>query len=223
MSNRKIKIYKDPYGTGVNLFSKDEITISTGINTLIGCNGSGKTTLLKSIEEYLKKEKIKYFKYSNYKDGGSNASSFYSFEGNTQMLATNMLSSEGEEIYNNLGMRFLRKIGKYIRSNPDEKEIWFLIDSIDSGLSIDNIEEVKELFNEICKSNKEKDYYFVIAANNFELVYDTIAISVNNFNIEEFKHDEYLRYVEKIKKSKENKINRIEKEIKKQERNDKNV
>lgn len=88
MSNRKIKIHKDPYGTGINLFSKDEITISTGINTLIGCNGSGKTTLLKSIEEYLKKEKIKYFKYSNYKDGGSNASSFYSFEGDTLMTDT---------------------------------------------------------------------------------------------------------------------------------------
>ena len=78
---RKIKLWKDPYDCGFDLYKKRTIELKPGITVLVGCNGIGKTTLLHNIEDVLRKEKIPVAKFDNLSDGGSNSRSEKAFFG----------------------------------------------------------------------------------------------------------------------------------------------
>ena len=184
---KTIPIHQDPYDMGFRLFPKKEITLEPGVTALVGCNGSGKTTLLRGIESYLKKNDIPYLKYSNHADGGHNAMNAYDFFGQTDMLVRNFVSSEGEQLHNNFGELFVVKAGRMIRTHPDAKEIWFLLDALDSGSSIDMIREIKDLFSLILEDANDKDIYIVVAVNSFELAKDADCISVRTLKHMSFK------------------------------------
>ena len=77
--DRRIKLWKDPYDCGFNLYKKRTIELKPGITVLVGCNGIGKTTLLHNIEDVLKKEKIPVAKFDNLSDGGFNSRSEKAF------------------------------------------------------------------------------------------------------------------------------------------------
>lgn len=197
--SRRIKLWEDPYGNG-DLYKKKYITFKPGLTVLVGCNGIGKTTLLHNIRNTLRHKEIPYVSFDNLHDGGSNAMSAAGFEGDYSFLATAMGSSEGENIVMNLGKlasnlrQFITtgknndKASKLIRAfggDEDKKVItnerWILLDAIDSGLSVDNVCDVKKyLFKSIFTDpiNQDKDVYIIASANEYELARNERCLDV---------------------------------------------
>lgn len=190
---RKFKINPRFMGTDFDICKKKTITIKDGVTVLIGCNGAGKTTMLHQLKHNLTKENIPVIMFNNLQDGGHNSVSSAAFHDDFSFVATAMCSSEGENIVMNLG-KFAKRLGRFVSTGKDEKDIsslarafasargeeieeieipkerWILLDAIDSGLSVDNIVDVKKyLFETIFKHNPEMQIYIVVSANEYEM------------------------------------------------------
>ena len=161
----KFKVY-DYYENGLHkpYFLNIE---EPGIYYIVGPNGSGKTSLLHQLEDYAEKNKYEILSYSDTVDGRGNSISKLAYHNQFQDVANLMMSSEGESIYYNFGFT-VQSIGSIIRQN---KKAFILIDGIDSGMSIDKLREIRDVFdNIISKDIVGRDIYIFITANNFELV-----------------------------------------------------
>lgn len=204
--SRIIKLWKDPYDTGVKIYRKRQVEFEPGLTVLVGCNGIGKTTLLHNIKDELRKAEVEFISFDNLKDGGHNARSKAGFLGNYEFLATAYCSSEGEELNMNIAMA-AGKIGHFIKTNPDCKELWLLFDAVDSGLSIDNIIDTKrDLFNTILEDprNKDREVYIVVSANSYEMAANERCLDVRNMKYKTFKtYNTYRNYILKTKEWKE--------------------
>lgn len=203
---KKLTIVKDWYGEDERiLYKKSRIQIKEGVTVLVGCNGSGKTTLLSQIKHQLEKENIEYFSYDNFNDGGSRSKEKVGYYGQMDLLAEMICSSEGENIGINMGQQSA-KMGKYSREVATKQdELWFLLDAIDSGLSIDNIIDIKEyLFKTIIEHNTNKKVYIIVSANEYELCRNEQCFDVTNCEYVEFKdYEEYRNFIINSKKIKE--------------------
>lgn len=238
--NRKITLEKDYYDEGYSLYKKKTITIKPGVTVLVGCNGIGKTTLLRQIQDNLKADSVPYISFDNLKDGGGNAISEASFNGNFGFMATAMCSSEGENILMNM-FNFASRLRHFIKTGEDPKERlrfklaetikkingeqseaveipkerWLLFDAVDSGLSVDNIVDIKEqLFKTILKDaqDNEMETYIVISANEYEMARGEQCFDVFNGKYITFK--DYEEYRNLVLQSKEWKYQRSETEMK---------
>lgn len=207
---KKIKIHKNPLDLNYDLFSKSTIQLKEGVTVLVGCNGYGKSTMLKCIKNYLNNENIDYIFYDNLFDGGLNAKSEAGFYGKMDLLASMACSSEGENIVINMGTQAAR-IGSWVRKHPEYDEYFILFDAIDSGLSIDNIVDVKEyLFKTILDDNKDKKVYIIVSANSYEMCADENCFDVNECKYIKFKnYDQYREYILKTKKIKEDREDNV--------------
>lgn len=227
--SRKINLWENPYGNG-NIFEKKSIVFNPGVTVLVGCNGIGKTTLINNIISSLKEEKIPYISFDNLRDGGDEARrKALNDEVDYGFVATSMCSSEGENIAMNIG-KFAFKIGQFIRygkkndrlselvkiisGNVDEEvcksnERWILFDAIDSGLSIDNIDDVKELFTTILSDNMDKDVYIIVSANGYEIADNENCLDVVSGKfLRFFTYDEYKEFILETSREKERRMNR---------------
>lgn len=190
---RKYKLWKDPYDCGVDLYKKKTIEIKPGVTVLVGCNGIGKTTLLHCIKDSLKKEKIPCMEFNNLIDSGSNSRQESLYKGDFSFLATSACSSEDENIMLNI-TKLAVKIGEFVRTGTNQGDVntlakrfqkslgfdgesleiqsnerWILFDAVDSGLSVDNIVELKEaLFRIILEHPFGNEIYIVISANELK-------------------------------------------------------
>lgn len=193
---RTFDIERDYYCNGEKMFNMDKCTINPGVTILVGCNGYGKSSLLTHISHTLDSEKIKSIKYDDVTEGRSIAKdAAMKIYKDVHLLATMALSSEGENIIINLG-KFANKIGKFCAANEDEKELWILLDAIDSGLSIDNICYIKNLFNLIIENetkNNDKKIYIVATANTYELARGEQCFDVHNGKYITFEDYEHYR------------------------------
>lgn len=193
---------KDYYEKGKIIFSKQQAIIDPGVTVLVGCNGSGKTTLINIIRTQLENEEIKYISFDNLRDGGYYAKERAGFYGDAKFLATSLTSSEGENIILNMS-NIVQKIGNYARL--DKKELWVLLDAVDSGLSIDNIIDLKDLFNLIINTNTDKDVYIIISANEYELAREEQCFDVYSLKYITFKdYEDYRKFIIKSKERKDN-------------------
>jgi predicted ATP-dependent endonuclease of OLD family len=209
---REFEINKNPNGCG-NLFSKNKISFQPGLTVLVGCNGSGKTTLLNCLKDQLRKEKILRLYYDNLYDGGVNARREAGYRGDFEFYATSTCSSEGENIVLNLG-NIAKSVGSLIRKFPNEKELWLLLDAVDSGLSIDNIQDLKEhLFDFIIKQNLDKEIYIIVSANEYEMCKNEKCFDV--YKCDYITFTSYAEYSDFILKSRKRKEKRDEKYIEK--------
>ena len=235
--SRKFTLERDYYDEGFNLYKKKTITIKPGVTVLVGCNGIGKSTLLRQIENNLKKEKIPHILFDNLKSGGHNARERAGFYGDFRFLATSICSSEGENIIMNMG-NLAARLGQFVKNGEDPKEKkytqlarsiakingeeieeseipkerWILLDAIDSGLSVDNIVDVKEqLFKTILEYNYGNEIYIVISANEYEMARGEQCFDVYNGKYVTFK--DYEEYRNLVLQSKEWKYQRSETEI----------
>ena len=235
------KIYKDYMDTG-NLYSKTEVTFHEGLTVLVGCNGSGKTTMLKQIEDNCKKKdiRIRCLKFDNLSDGGHNSSSSLAFFQDFEGLAYNLMSSEGEQISTDFG-RFSSKIAKFFigKLEPDspferifgesaeyqKDKLVVLLDAIDSGLSIDNMIEVKELIKDTIFKDAEKYniHLWVIAVSNaYELARNEDCFDLWSCSYIRFKdYEDYRKYVLKTRKRKDQRIKRYNAKLEKQQAKEK--
>lgn len=203
--SRFFKINRKPYDDVI--YKKSEIEINPGVTILTGCNGSGKTTLLRMIKETLQSSKIPVMHYSNEHEGGATAISERLLMDDINIVATLMQSSEGEQIYINLG-NTASKIARFVQNCKEKKELWILLDSVDSGLSIDNIIEIKEyLFKTILDDTKDKDVFIICSANSYELCKDNSCFDVYSGEYIEFKnYEDYRNYILDSRKQKDNRF-----------------
>lgn len=206
--SREFKLVKDYYAEGYNLYSKTKVTIESGVTVLVGCNGSGKTTLLHQIKHQLTSENIPFVYFDNVHDGGSNSTESAMFWGNRDFAIRNMISSEGEKINNNMSeiaAQCGRLMSKTVRDYGTE--LWLLLDAVDSGLSVDNIVDLKEdLFNVMIEDAKSKGVvvYIVVVANEYEVARGEKCLDVYNCKYVEFKdYDDYRNFILKSRKVKD--------------------
>lgn len=203
--SRTFEITKAPYDSNVRMYLNSKVTINPGLTVLVGCNGSGKTTLLIYIKETLKALNIPYISYDNLIDGSYMAISTHMLYNDIVSVAELATSSEGEQIYFNLG-NIASDIGRFIQNNRDAAELFILLDAIDSGLSIDNILEIKEgLFKAILSDNPDKDVYILVCANSFEMSIDAPCLDVRTGKYRTFKsYNSYRNFILKSRTYKEN-------------------
>lgn len=198
---KTFKIERDVYEDGVYLYKQKCVTFEPGLTVLVGCNGCGKTTLIKQIKSQLKDKNQCVISFDNIKDGGFSAIDKALFYNNTSFAAASWNASEGERIA--LNMQSLASvIGSTIRNNPDEKEVWILLDGIDSGFSIDAIEDLKRgLFDVIFETSTDKDVYIIASANEYEFARGEKCFDVVNCRYINIKS--YDRYRNVVMKSRE--------------------
>ena len=235
--SRKFILERDYYDEGFNLYKKKTITIKPGVTVLVGCNGIGKSTLLRQIKYNLKKENIPHILFDNLKSGGHNARERAGFYGDFGFLATSICSSEGENIIMNMS-NLATNLGIFVKegNDPEEnkfsklartiaqldgedieeteipKERWILLDAVDSGLSVDNIVDIKEqLFKTILKYNYGNEIYIVISANEYEMARGEQCFDVYNGKYLTFR--DYEEYRNLVLQSKEWKNQRSETDI----------
>ena len=207
--SRQFTLNNDWYGEDdFNIFKKKKITIKSGLTVLVGCNGAGKTTLLKQIEQNLKNKDIPVMLHNNKSDGERELKSRAALYGDFNIVAKLMMSSEGENIVSVMS-EIARKMGDFTRRNDNSKELWFMFDAVDSGLSIDNILEIKEqLIPIVFEHNVDKDIYFLISTNSYEFARGENCFDVINGKY--IKFADYEEYRNFILKSKEQKLERYD-------------
>lgn len=200
---RTFKVYRDYHDIGCDILAKDEITIKPGLTVLVGCNGAGKSTLIHQLCDILECERTPYVEYNNLRDGGDHAMGWAGHCGNYKKVATMALSSEGENIVINLG-DFAKKIGEFVKGKPAGSQIWVFFDALDSGMSIDNIEETKAFFRFVQETDSDKEFYFIVAANEYEMARKEQCFDVNAGEYVTFAdYEEFRRFVLKSREIKD--------------------
>lgn len=201
---RTFKIDRDYCDIGCNIYQKDTVTINPGVTVLVGCNGIGKTTLIHQLKNQLEKEEIPVISFDNLHDGGNNARSAAAFYNDWAFVATSMVSSEGENIAMNIG-NFAAKIGSFQRKHAGAKEIWIFFDAVDSGLSVDNIVDLKnDLFGIIMELRGNTEVYIIVSANEYELARGEACFDVLRCKYVELKtYEAYRKFILKTREVKD--------------------
>lgn len=232
----EIKTWRNPYDSGFSPTKPTKILLKPGLTVLVGCNGAGKSTLLANIQDVCEKEKIPCHFYNNLTDGGRNLIEQAIWNGNVEFGADIWNSSEGETIKIGFG-EVSKKIKSFLETGcfkseknrlamalrkaegvPEQKILdkrrVLLFDALDSGLSVDSIVELKEIFGYIEEDSASfgVETYIVVAANEYELARNSECFDVNDGRYLRFEGYEAYRYF--ILKSREKK----EKRIKQQEK-----
>lgn len=197
----KISLNKNYWDSKEPLYKKSTVELNPGVTVLVGRNGSGKTTFLRQLRQYLTKDNIPFLSYDNLYDGGATADS-YVLEGlsyfkdtknKAEVFATKKLSSEGQNIIINLS-EFARTVGAFIKNNKDKEKVFILFDAIDSGLSIDNIVEVKNFLKIV--ASDAPNAYIIVTANSYETCHQSRCYDVKNSRyIEFFDYEDYKDFI----------------------------
>jgi hypothetical protein len=195
------------------IYNKDSVEIKPGITNLLSCNGGGKTTLLEQIKHQIcKDDSVILLKYSEVSEGRSNAMGKYGFLNQFDKLSRNFMSSEGENVLNNFG-EFCNKLGHKVKNlDTSKKEVWILLDGIDSGLSVNEIADIPDFLKMVCDDIQEKGLtpYVLIAGNNYELIGKFKDNCLDAINLEYLTVNSYEEYRKIIFKSGELKRIRYE-------------
>ena len=86
---------------------------------------------------------------------------------------------------------------------PNER--WILLDAMDSGFSIDNVIEMKDLFQLVLNDAKQMgiELYIVISSNEYELVDGAECLDVTSGKYMQFKsYSEYKEFILETRKQK---------------------
>ena len=203
--SRTFNIHKDYCGVGCNIYKKNTIKIDTGITILVGCNGIGKSTLIRQLKDRFNNDGTPYLHFDNLQDGGANARSRAGFMDDFKFLATAAFASEGENIFMNMS-RFAEKIVGFVKNNNGSgKDLWILMDAIDSGYSVDNIVDIKNFCKLILKDfGMNNDIYFIISANEYELANGESCFDVYRCKYIKFdSYDEYREFIINTRREKD--------------------
>lgn len=179
----RIPINKDWYCLNETFYLYDKLDLEPGITSLVGCNGSGKSTILHQISEFADKNNIPCYAYDDRQDGHSRLMEKFAMQSELDKVAMMMCSSEGEK--NMIGVsECALNVGRAIRQckRDGNKELFILLDSTDSGMSVDAIEELRDVILTLIIPDAQScgiDPYFVIASNNYEWINDSSIHSID--------------------------------------------
>lgn len=230
----EFKTWRDPYGEGFSTCSKTKVVLNEGLTVLVGCNGAGKSTLICNIKDSLKREKLPCYCFDNLKDGGHNAMTMAFETENFGFGATAFCSSEGENITLNIGT-IIQNVREFIRTGetPESKrrkaldEVFgnkdadktpktnmrfIIMDAIDSGYSIDNVVDLKEVFDLIINDAKSQgiELYIIVSANEYELAANVPCLDVTSGKYLQFDtYESFKSFIMKTRKKKDARIERL--------------
>lgn len=226
------------YDADDKLFVRKSITIQPGITILVGCNGSGKSTLLRHINHSLEKEdnenilhgngsKTYIISYDEEHDGRSMSKDKYGLQSDLVNLSRALLSSEGENIVNNIGNFVIRSLAFFkayregkveyngslsVKKRLDSAEkVVVLLDGIDSGLSLDVIEEINGLFKMIVKDYQETlpniPLYIIVTSNTYEMTKGNACINCRSMATIKFPtYESYHMFIIRSRKAKDRRL-----------------
>ncbi len=176
------------------------------LTIVIGCNGYGKTSFLRGLENHLERKHIEYISWSDSRDGRTNGMNQFLWSDNIDGLASMAFHSEGQAMLASFGRKCVQLIGHKVRHHGGLKELFVLVDQIDSGLDVYMINEVKKTFKIIIEDMKKRgiDAYIVMSANSYTLVNGEYCIDpVTRRPIIFNNYDEYTNYIESMYKDNE--------------------
>ena len=138
------------------------------ITILLGPNGSGKSMSFRSLESYFKNNNIKCLTYSNKRNDIVNTC----FDFDIRKLIS-AFHSEGERIKDSIyefsGSHFINEL------LSNEKDIYVLIDELDSGLSIDSLLNIISEYIQVIVLEKykhpERTVKLVFSCNSYEMLH----------------------------------------------------
>ena len=185
-TNGKIRLTKDPYDDDRSFYKSSHALFRPGLTTLIGCNGIGKTTLLRNIEEELSARGTPVIKFDNVGEnsgqglfGRMMARAAVNSEYSMGDAVCVWSSSEGERIRESFIM-FVNEVIPVIKAQKGYGEFWILFDALDSGLSVDVIEDMKRYVFRQMLADLELSIqlYIIISSNSYEMSEGTNCFSV---------------------------------------------
>lgn len=201
----QIKLIRNYYNENEFLYERSRVDFLPGLTVLVGCNGSGKSTMLIQIKKQCDKRHVPVLFFDNFKDGGRYSLGHEAFFGNMDFLCEGLISSEGEIINMNIG-KFASKMGGFVVGHQDSNQLVFLLDAIDSGLSIDNVLELKgQLFKTVIADCKSKgiEVYIIVAANEYELARGEQCLDVSSCQyVDITSYEDYRNVVLETRKKK---------------------
>ena len=169
------------------------------ITVLVGRNGYGKSSFLKSLEEYTKQKKIPCLSWDDMNYGRENGKNRLTINGNMKQLAMMAFHSEGETIMSSFSY-FFQRIRHTVQTTK-KKQIFLLVDQIDSGLDIHQINLIKNVFRDTIIPDIEKHgitAFVVLTANSFEMVNNEDCLDPVTGKHHTFKTlAEYQTYIDK--------------------------
>ena len=126
------------------------------------------------------------------------------------MSLHNLFDKYLEKKYTKLARTMAALDGEEVEEPEIPNERWILLDAVDSGLSVDNIVDLKEqLFKTILEYNYGNEIYIVISANEYEMARGEKCFDV--YNGKYVKLNDYEEYRNLVLQSKEWKWQRSEK------------
>ena len=181
----KIRIWKPKYYYGDAINGRPRaVEFFPGYTTLIGPNGSGKTTYLRQIQEFCRKHEYECLYFGATDDTDRYGKSNALLTGNISYLSGLICSSEGERIMQRTGALANRAGSWYkeIKAKNYKGPTFILIDSIDSGMSLDKLYVFRRDFvNFIIEFQKQQgnsELYIICAVNDWELIHDSRQLNV---------------------------------------------
>lgn len=180
---------------GFNLLLRPEYT------AIVGPNGAGKTTLLRQLAEIGEQRGYTVFRYSDATDGRYTAVQRAVEDGKGQMFFTLVTNSEGERAALNFG-QVARDIGNAVREAvAADKPLLILLDSLDSGASIDRLRELMDFFQMvehdagIQPGGAAHAIYIVAAVNSYELAKRMCVDPRTGQSLTFGSYEEYARFI----------------------------
>ena len=213
--SRKFKIL-DPCGySEFKVFDYKQYTIKdNAITCLVGCNGAGKTTLFKQMQQQLDKLDIPYAEHLATK--AKDQLSYAAFTlGNMEAIGYfgySNWASEGEGIARRF-QYLAQDLGYYVGTTcKDQSEGWIFLDSLDSGCSIDNIDEIVDfLQNTVMKDKPENlNLHIIIAVNSYAFIDNDYVDCLDVTTGKHVKFNSYEEYRNFIRTTKELKDSRVQ-------------
>lgn len=186
-----------PFDETERIYDRGGVTLSTGITVLVGCNGAGKTTLLRILKSKLKRKDVPVLCIDTLQEARDSVGRAI-MRNNLNMAAMGFTASEGERMHLSIG-QFAAGIRSFLETgkpNKDRnpfaslfegnekpivsKERWILIDSADSGMSIDNLDDINGLLDLVVEDAQaiNIDLYIVISTNQYELAKNRKCLNV---------------------------------------------